>query len=229
MMAHGMWVLDGDTFEQPELLPTGKGCHGLYVGRDSREMYVSNRGEGTVSVFDFTQNKLTKKWRLPNSSSPDMGGVSADGKVLWLSGRYDAEVYAIRTPAPAPSWPASPSAAARTASPSTPAGPLLTGPHRHLALARSPPGAQQHLRAHLPVAGRLERPCAAGVPRRDLRPQRLTGEVAGRLRQRPAQTPVPYALLHLHGHLQPSGHPAPITSTAPSVTQARTSSRRVRA
>jgi hypothetical protein len=26
-----------------------------------------------------------------------MGGLSANGKVLWLSGRYNAEVYAIRT------------------------------------------------------------------------------------------------------------------------------------
>ena len=26
-----------------------------------------------------------------------MGGVSADGRVLWLSGRYNAEVYAIAT------------------------------------------------------------------------------------------------------------------------------------
>ena len=26
-----------------------------------------------------------------------MGGVSADGRVLWLSGRYNAEVYAIST------------------------------------------------------------------------------------------------------------------------------------
>ena len=26
-----------------------------------------------------------------------MGGVSADGRVLWLSGRYDGVVYAIRT------------------------------------------------------------------------------------------------------------------------------------
>jgi DNA-binding beta-propeller fold protein YncE len=60
-------------------------------------MYVSNRGEGTVSVFDFTRDELTKKWRLPGGGSPDMGGVSADGKVLWLSGRYDAEVYAIDT------------------------------------------------------------------------------------------------------------------------------------
>jgi hypothetical protein len=26
-----------------------------------------------------------------------MGGVSANGRVLWLSGRYDGEVYAIST------------------------------------------------------------------------------------------------------------------------------------
>ncbi|MFD9301308.1 YncE family protein [Streptomyces sp. NPDC060048] len=97
MMADGMWVLGGDKFETPKLLPTGKGCHGLYVSRDSKEMYVSNRGEGSVSVFDFTQNKLTKKWELPDGGSPDMGGVSADGKVLWLSGRYNSEVYAIDT------------------------------------------------------------------------------------------------------------------------------------
>ncbi|MFI6899018.1 hypothetical protein ACIBM4_33390 [Streptomyces sp. NPDC050256] len=97
MMANGMWVLDGEKFTTPELLPTGKGCHGLYVSRDAKEMYISNRGEGSVSVFDFAQKKLAKKWHLPNGGSPDMGGVSADGKVLWLSGRYDAEVYAIDT------------------------------------------------------------------------------------------------------------------------------------
>ncbi|WP_405388515.1 beta-propeller fold lactonase family protein [Streptomyces sp. NBC_01102] len=97
MMAHGMWVLDGKAFTTPKLLPTGKGCHGLYVSRDSKEMYISNRNEGSVSVFDFAKDKLTKKWHLPDGGSPDMGGVSADGKVLWLSGRYDAEVYAIDT------------------------------------------------------------------------------------------------------------------------------------
>ncbi|MEU2396244.1 hypothetical protein [Streptomyces sp. NPDC007369] len=97
MMAHGVWVFSGDKFDTPKLLPTGKGCHGLYISRDSREMYVSNRGEGSISVFDFRQNKLTKKWQLPDGGSPDMGGVSADGKVLWLSGRYHGEVYAIDT------------------------------------------------------------------------------------------------------------------------------------
>ncbi|MGW2724355.1 YncE family protein [Streptomyces sp. NPDC001492] len=97
MMADGVWILDGDRFTKPTLLPTGKGAHGLYVSRDSREMYISNRGEGTISLFDFTQNRLTKKWHLPDGGSPDMGGVSADGKVLWLSGRYNSEVYAIDT------------------------------------------------------------------------------------------------------------------------------------
>ncbi|GAA3817436.1 hypothetical protein GCM10022403_058620 [Streptomyces coacervatus] len=97
MMADGVWVLDGDKFTTPTLLPTGKGAHGLYVSRDSRVMYISNRGEGTISIFDFAQNRLTAKWHLPNGGSPDMGGVSADGKVLWLSGRYNSEVYAIDT------------------------------------------------------------------------------------------------------------------------------------
>ncbi|MFJ9040282.1 hypothetical protein ACIRF8_27340 [Streptomyces sp. NPDC102406] len=97
MMADGMWVLDGNTFSKPTLLPTGKGTHGLYVSRDSKEMYVTNRGEGSISVFDFAQDKLTKKWKLPQGGSPDMGGVSADGTTLWLSGRYDAEVYAVDT------------------------------------------------------------------------------------------------------------------------------------
>ncbi|MEU5090742.1 hypothetical protein [Streptomyces sp. NPDC021356] len=97
MVADGLWILDGDRFGKPQFLYTGKGAHGLYVSRDSREMYVSNRGEGTISVFDFAQHKLTKKWRLPHGGSPDMGGVSADGTVLWLSGRYNSEVYAIDT------------------------------------------------------------------------------------------------------------------------------------
>ena len=40
--------------------------------------------------------RIVDTWRIPGGS-PDMGGVSADGSVLWLSGRYDGEVYAIST------------------------------------------------------------------------------------------------------------------------------------
>ncbi|HEU5021364.1 MAG TPA: hypothetical protein VFT60_05720, partial [Bryobacteraceae bacterium] len=39
---------------------------------------------------------VVQTWTIPNGT-PDMGGVSADGKVLWLSGRYSKEVYAIDT------------------------------------------------------------------------------------------------------------------------------------
>jgi YVTN family beta-propeller protein len=97
MAADGVWVMNGDTFGKPVLLRTGKGAHGLYVSRDSTSMYISNRGEGSVSVLDFATGRLVRTWHLDGGGSPDMGGVSADGKVLWLSGRYDAEVYAIDT------------------------------------------------------------------------------------------------------------------------------------
>jgi YVTN family beta-propeller protein len=78
-------------------LPTGVGAHGLYVSRDSRYLYVSNRGEGSIWVLSFATRKVVATWRLPGGGSPDMGGVSADGRVLWLAGRYHAEVYAIDT------------------------------------------------------------------------------------------------------------------------------------
>lgn len=36
-------------------------------------------------------------WLIPGGGSPDMGNVSADGKALWLSGRFDDVVYRINT------------------------------------------------------------------------------------------------------------------------------------
>jgi DNA-binding beta-propeller fold protein YncE len=67
------------------------------VSRDSKLLYISNRGEGSISVMDIASGKLIAKWRIPHGGSPDMGGISADGKVLWISGRYHAEVYAFDT------------------------------------------------------------------------------------------------------------------------------------
>ena len=97
MDANGVHLIDGDAFKQIGFIPTGKGAHGLYVSRDSKTLYVSNRGEGTISLIDLATRKVSKKWELPGGGSPDMGGVSTDGKVLWLSGRYNSEVYAIDT------------------------------------------------------------------------------------------------------------------------------------
>lgn len=97
MKANGVYLLDGEHLARIGFIPTGKGAHGLYVSRDSRDLYVTNRGEGSISVLDFASRKVVEKWQLPGKASPDMGGVSADGKVLWLSGRYNSEVYAIDT------------------------------------------------------------------------------------------------------------------------------------
>jgi len=97
MQSSGVWVLDGDSFTSATFLPTGGGAHGLYVSRDSRYLYITNRGEGSISLLEFASGKLVAKWQIPGGGSPDMGGVSADGKVLWLSGRYHDVVYAIDT------------------------------------------------------------------------------------------------------------------------------------
>jgi YVTN family beta-propeller protein len=97
MQTSGVWILNGDTFATPTFLPTGDGAHGLYPSRDSRYLYIANRGEGSVSVLSFATRTVVKKWKIPGRASPDMGGVSADGTVLWLSGRYNREVYAIDT------------------------------------------------------------------------------------------------------------------------------------
>ncbi|MBV8811038.1 MAG: hypothetical protein JO033_20400, partial [Acidobacteriaceae bacterium] len=53
--------------------------------------------EGSVSLIDLATRKVATKWQIPHGGSPDMGGVSPDGKLLWLSGRYNSEVYVLDT------------------------------------------------------------------------------------------------------------------------------------
>ncbi len=72
MKAGGVFVVDGATLTEVEFIKTGVGTHGLYPSRDG-----ARPG--------------------PGGGSPDMGNVSVDGTVLWLSGRYDNVVYAIDT------------------------------------------------------------------------------------------------------------------------------------
>jgi len=97
MHANGLWKIDGQRMAVIGFLPTGRGVHGLYPSRDARYLYATNRGEGSVSVISFRTGRVVTKWWIPGGGSPDMGGVSANGEVLWLSGRENAEVYAIST------------------------------------------------------------------------------------------------------------------------------------
>jgi DNA-binding beta-propeller fold protein YncE len=97
MASNGVWLIDARTWRKIRFQRTGMGAHGLYPSRDSRRLFVTNRMEGTITVMSLRTRRPIAKWRIPGKASPDMGGVSADGRVLWLSGRYDAEVYAIST------------------------------------------------------------------------------------------------------------------------------------
>ncbi len=94
---NGVWMIDARRFRRIGFIPTGLQAHGLYPSRDSHYLYVSNRGEGSISVISFATRRVVHKWRIPGGGSPDMGGVSANGKVLWISGRYNGVVYAIST------------------------------------------------------------------------------------------------------------------------------------
>jgi len=103
----GVYLIDGDAFKEVGFIKTGVGTHGLYPSRDGTKLYVANRGQsqiggkpkgpGSVAVIDFATRKVVTTWPIPKGGSPDMGNVSADGKRLWLSGRYDNVVYVIDT------------------------------------------------------------------------------------------------------------------------------------
>ena len=110
-MEHGcVWIIDADGTSVIGSIETGVGPHGIYPSRDASLVYVTNRGrtahdtgrrsrpgEGSVSVVDPKTDTVVATWLIPDGGSPDMGGVSADGKRLWLSGRWDAEVYVFDT------------------------------------------------------------------------------------------------------------------------------------
>ena len=97
MNTGGVWLIDGVNLRVFRFMPTGAGAHGLYPSRDARYLYVTNRAAGSISVVSFRTRHIVKTWHIPGGGSPDMGNVSADGTVLWLSGRWSSEVYAIDT------------------------------------------------------------------------------------------------------------------------------------
>lgn len=110
MMNDGVWVIPAADFRVAGKIATDIGTHGIYPSRDGKLVYVANRGrhmgdegrksrpgEGSVTVIDPVTDAVVATWPVPNGGSPDMGGVSADGTKLWLSGRYDSEVYVFDT------------------------------------------------------------------------------------------------------------------------------------
>jgi len=107
MTGGGVVLIDPIAFTRVGFIKTGTGPHGLYPSRDGTKLYVTNRGwnttdggrhgPGSISVIDFSTRRVVETWRVPGGGSPDMGNVTADGSELWVSGRYDDEVYVFAT------------------------------------------------------------------------------------------------------------------------------------
>lgn len=108
MMLNGVFLIDAKSFRQIGFIATGKGTHSIYPSRDGQFFYIGNRGcnsnilcppkgPGSIAVIDPTKQKLITTWPIPGGGSPDMGNITPDGKELWLSGRYDSEVYVFDT------------------------------------------------------------------------------------------------------------------------------------
>jgi len=97
MLRNGIWVISAATCRVERFIHTGMGAHGIYPDRPGKRFFVSNRDQGSISVLDATSLAITATWKIPGGGSPDMGGVTADGSQLWLSGRYSGEVYVFNT------------------------------------------------------------------------------------------------------------------------------------
>jgi DNA-binding beta-propeller fold protein YncE len=107
MKMNGVFLIDAATFRVIGFIPTGIGTHGVYPSRNGKLLYIINRGcssmichpggPGSISVIDPRIQKIVATWVIPGGGSPDMGNITADGTELWLSGRYDREVYVFNT------------------------------------------------------------------------------------------------------------------------------------
>ena len=80
-------------------------AHGLHPGREGKSLYAANRAsnavevhrKGSVSAIAFQPLNLVANGTIAGGGGPNLGNASADGKYLWLSGRYDDVVYRFDT------------------------------------------------------------------------------------------------------------------------------------
>ena len=107
MLQGGVHVISGEHLRELGFIPTGIGAHSITPSHDGTVLYVANRGSanvrgaphqpGSVSVVAVATDTVISTWTIPGGGSPDMGNLNAAGTELWLSGRFDDEVYVFDT------------------------------------------------------------------------------------------------------------------------------------
>lgn len=73
-------------------LRTGRGAHNLFYSPDGKQIYVTNRVEGTVSLLDSSSLETLRTYIVPNG--PDCIAFAPDGK-LWISMRWASHVAVL--------------------------------------------------------------------------------------------------------------------------------------
>ncbi len=92
----GVWEIDGDGLRVLWVHCTGAGAHGLYVSRDE-PVPLRDEPERRVDLRDQLPRRPCRRCLEDPGAAPRHGQRLGRRKVLWLSGRYNAEVYAIST------------------------------------------------------------------------------------------------------------------------------------
>jgi YVTN family beta-propeller protein len=85
--------LDPKTGSVLRHIVTGRGAHNFQASPDGKQLYVSNRVAGSVSVLDPDTLAVTGVIQAPGG--PDDMMFSPDGSQLWVTGRWRASVDVI--------------------------------------------------------------------------------------------------------------------------------------
>lgn len=103
----GVHVVDGGSLRPVGFVHTGRGgarrvpeprrLAGLVTNRGWHTVAGGRRGPGSLTVLDGATLKVIARWPVPGGGSPDMRNFTPGGGELWISGRYDDEVYVFDT------------------------------------------------------------------------------------------------------------------------------------
>ncbi|TFH33286.1 MAG: hypothetical protein E4G97_00900 [Deltaproteobacteria bacterium] len=88
-----MTAIDPATLKIVASIPTGKGHHELVFSPDSRFVYATNRGSGSVSVIDARERRMIKD--LPIGSQPISMDYSAVAEALYVADGQDGTVSVV--------------------------------------------------------------------------------------------------------------------------------------
>ncbi|RMI36949.1 hypothetical protein EBO15_37120 [Actinomadura harenae] len=93
--AGGVWLLDARDLRNARFVRTAPGASALVLSRDARSLYVA--GPSEVTVLDVASRQVTAHWRVPGAGPLAEGGVSVDGRTLWLTRPSGGTLLALDT------------------------------------------------------------------------------------------------------------------------------------